>query len=114
MSVSALATSQLSIAQTAPSRTSKIVRHAAIGGVVGAALGAGLSFTALPRIGGLVAPKAAAIMGAAGILVGGLVGFLRTRGGSDDAKVAGTSVGQQVPPPPGTAGSGLPPALPPA
>lgn len=112
MSVSATTTVQQSISSTTPSRNSTIVRHAAIGGIAGAALGAGLSFTALPFIGALSAPIAAAVGGVAGLVVGGLIGFLRSRGGPDDAKSAGVAVSQQAPPAPGTTGTGLPPALP--
>ena len=114
MSVSAVATTvqQQVHTATAPSRTSSIVKHAAIGGVVGAAAAAGLSLTALPFIGALSAPIAAAIGGVAGLAIGGILGFLRSRSGGDDAKVAGVAVGQQAPPSPGTSSDGLPPALP--
>jgi hypothetical protein len=108
----AISTVQHPVAQRGSDRTATIVRHAAIGGIAGAAIGAGLSFTALPFIGALSAPIAAAIGGAAGLLVGGLVGFLRSRGGTQDAKSAASGVSQQVPPPPGSTSSGLPPALP--
>jgi hypothetical protein len=90
------------------SRIGVVAKHAAIGGVIGAALGAGLSFTALPFIGALSAPLAAAIGGAAGIVVGGIVGLLRTRN-------AGPPVGAgllQTPPPPPNTGGALPPAPP--
>jgi hypothetical protein len=112
MSVAAVSTVQQSVSTSSPSRARTIAKHAAIGGVVGAALGAGLSFTALPFIGALSAPIAAAIGGAAGIVVGGLVGFLRSRSSHHEAAAAGIAVGQSAPPPPGTSGTGLPPALP--
>ena len=67
------------------SRAGTIIKSAAIGGVVGAAALAGLSFTALPFIGALSAPIAAAIGGVAGLAIGGIVGWLRSRSGGDDA-----------------------------
>jgi NAD/NADP transhydrogenase beta subunit len=113
MTVSAFATIQQSASTASPQRSDTIIRHAAIGGVVGAAAAAGLSFTALPFIGGVGAPIAAAIGGAVGIVVGGIIGLLRSGGSSEDARAAGVSVARQLPPPPpGTTGTGLPPALP--
>jgi len=120
MSVSAMSTSiKQSVSQTSAPSTSRgasassILKHAAIGGAIGAvALGA-LTFTTLPLIGGRFAPIAAAIGGAAGLLIGGLVGFLRGRSSSDDAKTGATLTMQTPPPPPGT-GAGLNPPLPPA
>lgn len=94
---------------TTPARSTTIFKHAAVGGVVGAAVGVGLSFTGLPLVGGLFAPIAAAIGGVAGLAIGGLVGFLRSRGGSDGAKAGVTQV---IPPPPGTSSGTLPPPLP--
>lgn len=96
---------------TQPSRLGSIVKHAAIGGVVGAAAGAGLSLTALPFIGALSAPIAAAIGGAAGIVVGGLVGFFRSRGSSDGARVGAGTI--QTPPPAPSGGTGGTPPPPP-
>lgn len=111
MSVTTVSTiQQARVVTQAPSRTQSIVRHAALGGVLGAALGAGLSFTALPFIGALTAPIAAAVGGAAGIVVGGLVGLLRSRSGSDHARSGAI---QLPPPPPGSGPAGAPP-LPPA
>ena len=111
MSVSTINTSiQQRVAQVGgPSnRLGTVAKHAAIGGVIGAALGAGLSFTALPFIGALSAPLAAAIGGAAGIVVGGIVGLLRTR--NQGAHVGAGLV--RVPPPPPNTGGVLPPAPP--
>lgn len=95
-------------ATTPQSRIGSIARHAAIGGIAGAAAGAGLSLTALPFVGAMTAPLAAAVGGAAGIVVGGLVGFLRSRAASDGARVGAlqlpplptTPTGQAPPPPP--------------
>lgn len=103
---------QLSTSRTESSTLSRVVRHAAIGGAVGAVAGGALSFTALPFIGALAAPIAAAIGGAAGVIVGGIVGFLRGRSGSGDARNGAGTV--QVPPPPPTTGRGqMPPPPPP-
>lgn len=111
MSVTTVSTVQQRINQTStPSRGATIAKHALVGGALGAATGAALSFTALPFIGALSAPIAAAIGGAAGLVIGGLIGFFRTRSSSDQAKAG---VGQVAPPPPGT-GSGANPPLPPA
>lgn len=114
MSVTTFSTiQQAHVVTQAPSRAQSVVRHAATGGVIGAALGAGLSLTALPFIGALAAPIAAAVGGAAGILVGGFVGLLRSRSAGDHGRAGA----MQLPPPP--AGSGpagappLPPSLPP-
>lgn len=95
-------------------RTGSIAKHAVIGGAVGAVAGVGLSFIGpLPIIGGMFAPIAAAIGGAAGLVVGGLVGFLRTRGsgGSEGVRV-GTNTLQTAPPLPSNT-SGAVPQLPP-
>lgn len=94
---------------TPTSRASTIARHAIIGGALGAAAGAALSFTALPFIGVFSAPIAAAIGGAAGLVIGGIVGFVRSRGASDGAHVGAGTL--QTPPPPPTP-STLPPAPP--
>ncbi|MCB0880070.1 MAG: hypothetical protein KDC46_13950 [Thermoleophilia bacterium] len=120
MSVAAVSTTVQQQQLAAPStgaqpgsRAGTIIKSAAIGGVVGAAALAGLSFTALPFIGALSAPIAAAIGGVAGLAIGGIVGWLRSRSGGDDAKVSAVAVGQAATPPaPGTSGAGLPPALP--
>lgn len=119
MSVAALNTTvQLAgpSASTQPSRASTIAKHAVIGGAIGAAVGGvvGLLGLPIPFIGAIGAPIAAAIGGAAGLAIGGLVGFLRSRSSVTDTKVVGTAVGQAVPPPPGTSGTSLPPALPPS
>ncbi len=102
---------QPAIASSSTPRFDKVVSGAAFGGILGAAAGAGLSFTALPFIGGLAAPFAAAIGGAAGLVIGGLIGFLRGRSSSDDARVGAGTIGH-APPAPGTTSNGLPPALP--
>ncbi len=94
---------------TTPNRGATVAKHAIIGGALGAAAGAALSFTALPFIGALSAPIAAAIGGAAGLVIGGLVGFFKSRTSSDQARAG---VGQVAPPAPGT-GSGPNPQLPP-
>lgn len=94
------------------SRFGTIAKHAAIGGAIGAVAGAALSLTALPFIGVLSAPLAAAIGGAAGIIVGGLIGFFKSRGGSDGARIGAATI-QTAPPAPGTrSGGGLPTAPP--
>jgi hypothetical protein len=112
MSVATIGTvQQLSRPSKPESRGATVVRHAAIGGVIGAAAAAGLSFTALPLIGGLWAPVAAAIGGAAGLLIGGLVGFVRSRSSGDAPRVAASAV--QIPPPPSGAGAAGTPPLPP-
>jgi NAD/NADP transhydrogenase beta subunit len=113
MSVATISTVQQQLSSTSKpeSRGATVIRHAAIGGVIGAAAAAGLSFTALPFIGALSAPIAAAIGGAAGLLIGGLVGFLRSRGSGDVPRSAASAV--QVPPPPAGSGSGSTPPLPP-
>lgn len=98
--------------QQQPSRASNVIKHAAVGAVAGAALGAGLSFTALPFIGLLQAPIAAAIGGVAGLVVGGIVGALRGGGGRRDTIVGSTMVNQVAPPAPGTGGGELPPRPP--
>lgn len=111
MSVNTVSTSiQQRVSQVGQptSRFGVVARHAAIGGVIGAALGAGLSFTALPFIGALSAPLAAAIGGAAGIVVGGIVGLLRSR---NSGPTVGAGLLQVPPPPPNTRGV-LPPAPP--
>jgi hypothetical protein len=111
MSVSTVSTSiQQRVSQVAhpTSRFGTVAKTAAIGGVIGAALGAGLSFTALPFIGALSAPLAAAIGGAAGLVVGGIVGLLRSR--NSGPKVGAGLI--QLPPPPPNTGGVLPPALP--
>lgn len=100
---------QQQLTSTAPSRGATVARHALVGGAIGAVAAAGLSFTALPFIGALSAPLAAAIGGAAGLVVGGIVGLFRSRG-ADQARNAAAVV--QVPPPPSTSTSSLPPAPP--
>jgi hypothetical protein len=111
MSATTVSTIQQRVSQVShpASRGGVILKHAAIGGVIGAALGAGLSFTALPFIGALSAPLAAAVGGVAGLLVGGLIGLLKTRN-------SGAHVGAGLitipPPPPGAGSGGLPPAPP--
>lgn len=113
MSIAQISNVQHSLTLKAPESTlSRTVKHAAVGGVIGAALGAGLSFTALPFIGALSAPLAAAIGGAAGIVVGSIVGLLRSRGQSVSQGVVGAGQLPSAPPLPGTSGSGLPPRLP--
>ncbi|MCW2923041.1 MAG: hypothetical protein JWM98_445 [Thermoleophilia bacterium] len=95
-----------------PSRFGTIAKTAAIGGVIGAVAAAGLSFIGpIPIIGGMFAPIAAAIGGAAGLVVGGLIGLLRSRGSSapSGAKVGASTI--QAPPPVPT-GTQLPPPLP--
>lgn len=94
------------------SRFGTIAKHAAIGGVIGAVAGAALSLTALPFIGVLSAPLAAAIGGAAGIIVGGLIGFFKSRGGSDAARIGAGAI-QLAPPAPGTGSGNNPPPPPP-
>ncbi|MCW2956105.1 MAG: hypothetical protein JWO69_974 [Thermoleophilia bacterium] len=111
-SIAQISTPQHTLTYKAPESTmSRTVKHAAIGGVIGAALGAGLSFTALPFIGALSAPLAAAIGGAAGIVVGAIVGLVRSR--TSVTQAAG-GVGQlPLPPAKGTSGTGaVPPPLP--
>ncbi len=110
MSVATVSTTQQPhVSQTSSSRFSKIAKHAVIGGAIGAASGAVLSSTALPFIGVLSAPIAAAISGVAGLVLGGIVGILRSRSSSDQGRAG---AGQVAPPPPGT-GSGPSPQLPP-
>jgi hypothetical protein len=92
-----------------PTRAATVARHAVIGGAIGAAAGAALSFTALPIVGVLSAPLAAAIGGAAGIVVGGIVGIFRSRSSAEQSQVGAAQV---APPAPGT-GSGPSPQLPP-
>jgi len=112
MSVTTVSTIHQSVAQTGShARTSTIAKHALIGGAIGAAAGAGLSFTALPFIGALSAPIAAAIGGVAGLVIGGIVGFLRSRSSDEGARV-GAGTLQKAPPLP-TSGSGSRPQLPP-
>jgi hypothetical protein len=82
MSIAPVSTTaiQLPVAPKPPETTlNRTIKWAAVGGVAGAALGAGLSFTALPFIGALSAPIAAAIGGAAGIVVGAVAGLIRSR-----------------------------------
>lgn len=83
-------------------RLATIAKSALIGGALGAAGAAALSFTALPFIGALSAPFAAAIGGAAGLVVGGIVGFIRSRSAAPDAK-HGAAL---IPPPPVVTGHG--------
>lgn len=110
MSVTTVSTIQQGVSQSSsPSRFSTVAKHAVIGGAVGAAAGAALSFTALPFIGALSAPLAAAVGGVAGLVIGGIVGIFRSRESSDQARAG---VGQIAPPAPGT-GSGPNPQLPP-
>lgn len=111
MSVSIASISQVHQSSASSSRVATVAKHAVIGGAVGAAVAAGLSFTALPFIGALSAPLAAAIGGAAGIVVGGLIGLLRTRGSHDGAKVGAATI-QSAPPAP-TRGAGATPPPPP-
>lgn len=94
------------------SRLATVAKHAVIGGAVGAAGAAALSFTALPFIGPLSAPLAAAIGGAAGLVIGGIVGFIRSRGASEGAKGGAAQLPQMAPPAPPVGTGGLPPALP--
>ncbi len=111
MSVANVSTIQQRVSQTSsPSRFSTVAKHAVIGGALGAAAGAALSFTALPFIGALSAPLAAAIGGVAGLVIGGIVGIFRSRPSGPEQARAG--VGQVAPPAPGT-GSGPSPQLPP-
>lgn len=92
------------------SRFDRVSNSAVAGGLIGAAIGAGLSFTALPFVGALTAPIAAAIGGAAGLVAGTIVGLVRTRSTSVQQAVAGSgSLG--TPPPPPRSGT-LPPPLP--
>lgn len=93
-------------------RVATIAKHAVIGGAIGAAGAAALSFTALPFIGALSAPIAAAIGGAAGLVIGGVVGFLRSRGAVDGVKGGAAHLPQMAPPAPSVGTGGLPPALP--
>lgn len=112
MSVSNVTTSirqRVEQANQPGSRAGTIVRHAAIGGVIGAVGGAALSLTALPFIGALSAPLAAAIGGAAGLVIGGIVGIFRSR---NDGPRVGAGIIQAAPPAPGTSRGGLPPAPP--
>lgn len=111
MSVTTFSTiRQQQLTSTQPSRSSTVIRNAAIGGVIGAAAAAGLSLTALPFIGALAAPIAAAIGGAAGIVIGGIVGVLRSRSAADHGVVGALKV--QSPPPPSGGDGVLPPAPP--
>ncbi|MCW2949995.1 MAG: hypothetical protein JWN41_1008 [Thermoleophilia bacterium] len=93
-----------------PSRFDRVSNYAALGGLVGAAAGAGLSFTALPFIGALTAPVGAAIGGAAGLLVGTVIGLFRTRSSAAMTQVV-TGAGSlgSAPPLPNTSSSALPP-----
>lgn len=94
------------------SRFGTIARHAVIGGAIGAVAGAGLSFIGpVPIIGGMFAPIAAAIGGAAGIVVGGIIGLLRSQGNSAEGVRVGTATIQAAPPIPSRT-SQLPPPLP--
>lgn len=114
MSVATISTiSQHQIASSQPARSSVVFKHAAVGGVIGAAAAAALSFTGMPVIGALAAPIAAALGGAAGIVVGGLVGLLRSRSAVSQATAGASGIQAPVPPPPGSSSNGaLPPALP--
>lgn len=110
MSVTTVSTIQQRVSQTStPSRFATVARHAVFGGAIGAAGGAALSFTALPFIGALSAPLAAAVGGVAGLMIGCIVGIFKSRSSSDQARLG---VGQIAPPPPGT-GSGPNPRVPP-
>ena len=113
MSITTVSTRQNPVAPPLPasSRAATIGTHAIVGAALGAALGAGLSLTALPFIGVLSAPIAAAIGGAAGLVVGGLVGFVRSRSSGDGVRV-GAGIIQAAPPLP-TTGRGSNPPLPP-
>lgn len=93
-------------------RVATIARHALVGGAIGAAGAAALSLTTLPFIGAFTAPMAAAIGGAAGIVVGGLVGFFRSRGAAEGAKGGAAQLPHMAPPAPPVGTGGLPPALP--
>ncbi|MCW2926916.1 MAG: hypothetical protein JWM86_884 [Thermoleophilia bacterium] len=97
---------------TSTSRFATVAKHAVIGGALGAAAGAALSFTALPFIGAFSAPIAAAIGGAAGLVLGGLIGLLRTRGSSDGAHVGARMI-QSPPPAPRNGAGNTPPPPPP-
>lgn len=103
------------VSQHVPSselRLATVAKHAAIGGAVGAVAAAGLSFIGpIPIIGGMFAPIAAALGGVAGLVIGGIVGLLRSRSSKDDAKVGAGVV--QAPPPP-TSGVGSMPPPPPS
>lgn len=96
-----------------PSRFDRVSNYSALGGLLGAAVGAGLSLTALPFVGALTAPIAAAIGGAAGLIIGTAVGLFRTRHSAGITQAASGSGQLGTPPPvPNTAAGMLPPAPP--
>jgi hypothetical protein len=111
MSIVTSITTRVHQADDANPRLETVVKSAAVGGVLGAALGAGLSFTALPFIGALSAPIGAAIGGAAGIVLGSIVGILRSHAGPQGAH-GGAATIQAAPPAP-VGGTGATPSLPP-
>ena len=84
-----------------------MLRNAAVFGAIGAVAGAALSFTALPFVGALTAPIAAAIGGAAGVAFGIVKGIFQHRREND------SPVGQLPLPPSTPPGSLIPPPLPP-
>ncbi|MCW2972345.1 MAG: hypothetical protein JWN72_618 [Thermoleophilia bacterium] len=95
-----------------PSRFDRVSNYSALGGLIGAGVGAGLSLTALPFVGALTAPVAAAIGGAAGLVIGTVVGLFRTRNHSVAINQTTAGAGQLGTPPPAPARTQLPPPLP--
>ena len=89
------------------SRGATIAKHAGLGALAGLAAGIGVSL--LTKI--IPMPIAAAIGGAAGLLIGGLIGLLRTRNQSTTEGVVGQHQFIQAAPPvpAGVGTSGLPP-----
>jgi hypothetical protein len=95
---------------TTSSRGATIAKSAGLGALLGAAAGVGVSL--LTHI--VPLPIAAAIGGVAGLAIGGLIGFLRTR--NQDAQPPGVFGGNQYiqpapPVPPGVGTGGLPPQI---
>ena len=97
---------------SSPSRFDRVSNYSALGGLIGAGVGAGLSLTTLPFVGALTAPIAAAIGGAAGLVIGTVVGLLRTRSEAAHQTTAGAGQLGTPPPAPSHSGGQLPPPLP--
>ncbi|MBC7462420.1 MAG: hypothetical protein H7287_13770 [Thermoleophilia bacterium] len=95
-----------------PSRFDRVSNYSALGGLIGAGVGAGLSLTALPFVGALTAPIAAAIGGAAGLVIGTVIGLFRTRSEAVHQSTAGAGQLGTPPPAPSNTGGQLPPPLP--
>jgi hypothetical protein len=95
------------LATSRPSLVTTVLKNAAIFGGIGAIAGAALSFTALPFIGVLSAPIAAAIGGAVGVLAGVVKGIFQHR--KETNALPPVSQGPGTLPP----GVLLPPPLPP-